>query len=166
MAHRIIFTNTPSINYSLSQKFVVGSGVGSRNRSVYRALQNRASNNAHGKPCCIGNNTSTSGGCVLTPIDIGATAGGPDYFLDVPAIIPANCTLMYGADGDVTLFIGPNGNLTNNGTIIVSANNGLQIDGGGTITNNGQIYFCPPGGITLNGGNITINAPIQKCITP
>ena len=52
MAHRLIFTNTPSINTSLRQKFVVGSGVGSRNRSVYRALQNRASNNAHGKPCC------------------------------------------------------------------------------------------------------------------
>ena len=52
MSHRIIFTNTPSVNTSLTQKFVVGSGVGSRNRSVYRALQNRASNNAHGK-CCI-----------------------------------------------------------------------------------------------------------------
>jgi hypothetical protein len=52
MAHRLIFTNTLSINTSLRQKFVVGSGVGSRNRSVYRALQNRASNNAYGKPCC------------------------------------------------------------------------------------------------------------------
>ena len=167
MAHRLIFTNTPSINYSLSQKFVVGSGVGSRNRSVYRALKNRASNSAQGKPCCIGNNTSSGSGvgCVLTPIDIGATAAGPvpDYFLDVDATIPANCTLMYGENGGVTLFI--NANLTNNGTIIVSANNnGLQINDGGTITNNGQIYFCPPGGITLNGGIITINAPIQKCI--
>ena len=62
MAHRIIFTNTPKVNYSLSQKYVVGSGVGSRNRSVYRALQNRSSNNAQGKPCCI--NTTTS---VATP---------------------------------------------------------------------------------------------------
>jgi hypothetical protein len=53
MAHRLIFTNIPSINTSLRQKYVVGSGVGSRNRSVYRALQNRASNTAQGKPCCI-----------------------------------------------------------------------------------------------------------------
>ena len=53
MAHRLIFTNTPKINTSLRQKFVVGSGVGSRNRSVYRALQKRASNNAYGLPCCI-----------------------------------------------------------------------------------------------------------------
>ena len=52
MSHRLIFTNTPSINKSLSAKYVVGSGVGSRNRSVYRALQRRSNNNAQGTPCC------------------------------------------------------------------------------------------------------------------
>ena len=51
MAHRLIFTNNKPAN--LHGKYVVGSGVGSRNRSVYRALQNRASNNAAGQPCCI-----------------------------------------------------------------------------------------------------------------
>ena len=53
MAHRVIFTNTPKVNYSLTQKYVVGSGVGSRNRSVRRALQRRSSNDSHGKQCCI-----------------------------------------------------------------------------------------------------------------
>ena len=51
MAHRLIFTNNKPAN--VHGKYVVGSGVGSRNRSVQRALQNRASNNAQGQPCCI-----------------------------------------------------------------------------------------------------------------
>ena len=51
MSHRLIFTN--NIEGNFHGKYVVGSGVGSRNRSVYRSLQRRASNNAQGKPCCM-----------------------------------------------------------------------------------------------------------------
>jgi hypothetical protein len=49
MSHRFITNNKSNLNI----KYVVGSGVGSRNRSVYRSLQRRASNNAQGKPCCM-----------------------------------------------------------------------------------------------------------------
>jgi hypothetical protein len=76
---------------NLNGKFVVGSGVGSRNRSVYRALQRRSSNNAQGKPCCISATNIGGGGSVgetpnvliqfvqlgnETPIVFDSTSGG------------------------------------------------------------------------------------------
>ena len=51
MSHRLIFVNPTEGNFH--GKYIVGSGVGSRNRSVQKALQQRASNNSQGKPCCM-----------------------------------------------------------------------------------------------------------------
>ena len=47
---RLIFTNTTPLN---ENRYIVGANVGALNRSVRRALMNRASNNAGGKPCCM-----------------------------------------------------------------------------------------------------------------
>ena len=55
---RLIFTG--NVKTSLHNKYVVGAPVGGLNRSVKRALQRRASNNAQGNPCCIQNNTTSS----------------------------------------------------------------------------------------------------------
>lgn len=42
--------NNPTTLFS---SYIVGSGVGSQNKSVRRALIRRASNNTQGNPCCI-----------------------------------------------------------------------------------------------------------------
>jgi hypothetical protein len=52
MSHRIIFMNIDSLNLNLHAKYVVGSEVGAKNRSVYRALKRRANNTVNGTPCC------------------------------------------------------------------------------------------------------------------
>lgn len=52
MAHRIIFMNINALNLNLHSKYIVGSEVGAKNRSVYRALKRRANNNVNGTPCC------------------------------------------------------------------------------------------------------------------
>ncbi len=52
MSHRIIFMNLNTINFDLHAKYVCGSEVGGKNRSVARALKRRANNTAAGKPCC------------------------------------------------------------------------------------------------------------------
>ena len=44
-----------SLNYN---RYFVGSGVGSKSRSVQKALMRRASNNAQGEPCCFNNTPS------------------------------------------------------------------------------------------------------------
>ena len=44
-----------SLNYN---RYIVGSGVGSKSRSVQKALMRRASNNAQGEPCCFNNTPS------------------------------------------------------------------------------------------------------------
>jgi hypothetical protein len=54
MSH--MFVNNSKGNFH--GKYVIGSGVGSRNRSVQRALQRCSSNNSQGKPCCISNVTN------------------------------------------------------------------------------------------------------------
>uniref|UniRef100_A0A6C0HGW3 Uncharacterized protein n=1 Tax=viral metagenome TaxID=1070528 RepID=A0A6C0HGW3_9ZZZZ len=171
MAHRLIFTNTPSINYSLSQKFVVGSGVGSRNRSVYRALKNRASNSAQGKPCCIGNNTSSSGGvgCVLTPNDLPGTFDDfGDFTLNRNYTILSNCTLNIGTinfiiPAGITLI--NDGIIINRGVIFVIINN---IIGDGILNNNGTLYLCVGGTIfpALPTPNVTGNGNIVNGCPP
>jgi hypothetical protein len=55
MSHRIIFMNIDSLNLNLHAKYIVGSEVGAKNRSVYRALKRRANNNVNGTPCCDNN---------------------------------------------------------------------------------------------------------------
>lgn len=55
MSPRIIFMNIDSLNLDLRSKYVVGSEVGAKNRSVYRALKRRANNNVDGTPCCNNN---------------------------------------------------------------------------------------------------------------
>ena len=56
-AHRLIFTNQVSIyNYN---KYVPGSGVGSVNRSVKRAL-NREAAFCNGNKCCANQNNLTT----------------------------------------------------------------------------------------------------------
>jgi hypothetical protein len=55
MSHRIIFMNIDSLNLNLHAKYVVGSEVGAKNRSVQRALKRRANNNVNGTPCCDNN---------------------------------------------------------------------------------------------------------------
>ena len=52
MAHRIIFMNNNTLNLNLHAKYICGSEVGGKNRSVQRALKRRSNNNAEGKPCC------------------------------------------------------------------------------------------------------------------
>ena len=47
---RVIFLG--SNNGTIDNKYIVGSGVGSLNASVRRALKRRANNNAQGEPCC------------------------------------------------------------------------------------------------------------------
>jgi hypothetical protein len=167
MAHRIIFTNTPKINTSLTQKFVVGSGVGSRNRSVYRALQNRASNDAHGKPCCIPATnieafpaTNIEASTIIDIADIANKNPDGTYTLKAPTIIPAgyeldigNFTLNLGGftlinDGIMIIggvngqaaLLNINGNFTNNGTLTVKQDPGvITVIPRNTFTNNGTI---------------------------
>jgi hypothetical protein len=57
MGHRIVFMNVNDLNVNLRSKYIVGSEVGSKNRSVYRALKRRANNNVNGTPCCDNNTT-------------------------------------------------------------------------------------------------------------
>ena len=107
---RHFITNNKPAN--LNGKFVVGSGVGSRNRSVYRALQRRSSNNAQGKPCCISATNIGGGGSVgetpnvliqfdqlgnQTPIVFISTSGG--YYT-----INNGTKVVYGA-GTITIPI-------------------------------------------------------------
>jgi len=56
MGHRLIFTG--NVKTTLHNKYVVGAPVGGLNRSVKKALQRRASNNAQQKPCCIRNSNN------------------------------------------------------------------------------------------------------------
>jgi len=165
MAHRIIFTNTPSINTSLRQKFVVGSGVGSRNRSVYRALQNRASNDAHGKPCCIpATNIEQNAPPVIIMIDIADIANlNPDgtYTLKENTTIPAGYELDING---VTLTLGEF-TLTNNGIIIISGKNGpdglFLIDNNFTNTSTGIVTnSIDPGTITITDVGYFLNEGI------
>jgi hypothetical protein len=44
--------NINSLNLNLHSKYVCGSEVGGKSRSVQRALKRRSNNNAEGKPCC------------------------------------------------------------------------------------------------------------------
>jgi hypothetical protein len=142
MAHRIIFTNNSPSN--LKGKFVVGSGVGSRNRSVYRALQNKASNNAQGKPCCMPatNIEASTPPVTIIMIDIleiaNFTAPGV-YTLRANTIIPA------GSELDISNFILYMGGFT-------LTNNGIMIIGG----NNGQDAFLLIDGIFINNGTLTV----------
>ena len=167
MAHRLIFTNNSPSN--LKGKFIVGSGVGSRNRSVYRALQNRASNDANGKPCCMPA-TNIEHGTPATNIEHGTPAitiimidileianltTSGIYTLKADTIIPA------GSELDISNFILYMGGftLTNNGIMIIGGNNGqdafLLIDG--IFTNNGTLTVKQdPGFIrVLAAGNFT-----------
>lgn len=49
-AGRVLFVNKNSINMTIENRFVSGSGVGSLTSSVRRALKRRASNNIS---CCM-----------------------------------------------------------------------------------------------------------------
>jgi hypothetical protein len=167
----VLFTNTPSINTSLSAKYVVGSGVGSRNRSVYRALQRRSSNNAQGMPYRIPVNPiqSESVNCIPVEISIEIIAtydSESTYILNGDQTIN-ECQILTISDG-IVLRIPEGHTLTNNG--IINVETGGVIDNknygseaaGGTITNSGTITIEPDGIISNSsygsgaaGGTIT-----------
>ena len=44
--------NVDNLTYNFHNKYIVGSEVGGKNRSVQRALKRRANNNVNGTPCC------------------------------------------------------------------------------------------------------------------
>ena len=50
-AGRVIFVNKNTVNSTIENRFVSGSGVGGVNSSTRRALKRRASNNINS--CCI-----------------------------------------------------------------------------------------------------------------
>lgn len=52
MSSRVIFMNNNTLDLSFHTKYVVGSEVGGKNRSVQQALKRRANNNVNGTPCC------------------------------------------------------------------------------------------------------------------
>ena len=164
MAHRIIFTNTPKVNYSLTQKYVVGSGVGSRNRSVRRALQRRASNDSHGKPCCIPTTNidivdQQPEVILLNIVNLAIVNEPNNYTLIADTIIAANEQLTIDP---FTLFLGEH-TLINNGTIIISSKNGGGLVDGELIidnnfTNNGTIIVKQdPGVLRITGAGILTN---------
>lgn len=108
----------------LENHFVVGSGVGSRSMFARRALRNRASNNAQGKPCCILKNCNTYKSHIRYPICVQDKKDKYGYLYDIvddnyPTIIwiPGG-----GLSGLLFAFSGTGPFIINNKNIISNNN--------------------------------------------
>ena len=144
-------SNTSS-NNSLRTKYVVGSGIGSHNRAVYRALLRRSNNDSQGNP-------------FRAPVIIEVPTIPKFFTLSYVYIIDFNLTIEYNEvftiPDEYIIIISTGRTLTNNGLIV---NNSVfrirgTLDNKGTINNIGLIQNYG----TINNG--TISYPNRKIYT-